>query len=292
MTAAPPEGGTIRLGDGRRLGHADFGLPLGRPVLYFHGFPGSRLEAALGHALACSLGIRLIGVERPGYGLSDPKPGRTLDDWRADIAELADALDLPRFGVLGISGGAPYAAACAAGLPERVTATAIVGGLGPLEGPTGTAGMAAFNRAGLWIAGRAPRLLGLLGPLVAYAAGRHPEWLIRHLEAITAPADRAALEDPELRGTLTRSFREAVRRGPEGMLSDARVFARPWGSLLETIRGPMGVWHGERDVIVPPGMGRAVVSAVPGARGSFEPEDGHFSIVRRHMRAVLSFAAG
>ena len=105
---------TIRLQDGRRLGYADLGDAGGTPVFYFHGFPSSRLEACMVEEHARRLGVRLLAVDRPGYGLSDDLPGRTIPDWPDDVVALADALGLERFAVVGSSGGGPYAIACAA----------------------------------------------------------------------------------------------------------------------------------------------------------------------------------
>src|SRR5688572_28104051 len=121
---------TLTLSDGRKVGIAEFGAPAGRPVVYCHGFPASRLEARLAHEAAKEVGARLIALDRPGYGLSDFQPGRRIGDWPRDVVEAADALGVQRFAMLGVSGGAPYALACAALLPERITALGVVCGLG------------------------------------------------------------------------------------------------------------------------------------------------------------------
>ncbi len=110
----------LQLRDGRRLGYVDYGDPAGRPVLLFPGVPGSRLQGHPDRSIAGALGVRLIGVDRPGYGLSDDKRGRTLLDWPDDVVTLADHLGLERFALLSISGGGAYAAACAWKIPERL----------------------------------------------------------------------------------------------------------------------------------------------------------------------------
>jgi pimeloyl-ACP methyl ester carboxylesterase len=104
---------TIRLRDGRRLGYAGWGDAGGQPLLYFHGWPGARVEGRLADEAARVRGVHLIGIDRPGMGLSDFQPRRTLVDWPDDVLQLAAALTLERFAVLGISDGGPYAAACA-----------------------------------------------------------------------------------------------------------------------------------------------------------------------------------
>jgi pimeloyl-ACP methyl ester carboxylesterase len=102
-------GDRVNLPDGRSLGYAEYGDPSGKPVLFFPGTPSSRLLHPPEGPTA-SLGARLIVVERPGFGLSDFQPGRTLLDWPDDVVALADALDIERFAVAGLSAGGPYVA--------------------------------------------------------------------------------------------------------------------------------------------------------------------------------------
>src|SRR5215469_15494010 len=99
MGREEPRSSAIRLRDGRRLAFAEWGEPHGMPVIHHHGTPGSRLEHEGAPVVYQAAGVRVITPDRPGYGLSDPLPGRTLLDWPADVAELADALGLERFAI-------------------------------------------------------------------------------------------------------------------------------------------------------------------------------------------------
>ena len=108
---------TVTLRDRRRLGFAEFGDQQGRPLFYFHGFPGSRLEARLADRISRDLHVRFIAIDRPGYGLSSFKAGRSFLDLADDVCDLADTLEIGRFSILGVSGGGPYAAACARKIP-------------------------------------------------------------------------------------------------------------------------------------------------------------------------------
>jgi pimeloyl-ACP methyl ester carboxylesterase len=121
---------TIQLRDGRTLGYAEYGMRDGKALFYFHGHPGSRLEARLLAEQAKHSGIRLIGIDRPGMGLSCFQAGRHLLDWPLDVVELANSLHLDRFAVVGFSGGGPYALACAYRIPQRLTACGIIAGVG------------------------------------------------------------------------------------------------------------------------------------------------------------------
>ena len=82
----------IDLADGRRLAYAEYGDADGKPIFLFHGLPGSRLSWGLLPGEPIPAGLRVIAPDRPGYGRSDSKPGRSLLDWSDDVAQLADAL--------------------------------------------------------------------------------------------------------------------------------------------------------------------------------------------------------
>src|ERR1700691_5324971 len=120
---------------GRDLGWIEFGDPNGAPVFAFHGTPGSRYLIVMDEKSLSDAGLRFICVDRPGYGLSTFQRGRRLVDWPKDVAHLANKIGIETFAVLGHSGGGPHAAVCAASLGERVSAAAIVSGVGPVGGP-------------------------------------------------------------------------------------------------------------------------------------------------------------
>lgn len=124
---------TITLEDGRKLGYAEFGDLQRKPIFYFHGHRSSRLEPKMYDFEKKQYEVRLIAVDRPGYGVSDFQKDRKLLDWPVDVVELADSLDIDKFAVLGGSGGGPYVAACAYTIPDRLTTCGIVSGLGPVK---------------------------------------------------------------------------------------------------------------------------------------------------------------
>lgn len=131
MSASPSplptmESQSLTLADGRRLGYAQYGDPAGAPLIYFHGGGSSRLEPRYADRYARRLGLRLIGMDRPGYGLSTPMAEVNWQGVGRDALALADALSLKRFGVVGMSAGAPYALHLAAAAPERVTQVVLI----------------------------------------------------------------------------------------------------------------------------------------------------------------------
>lgn len=278
----------LRLRDGRTLASAEFGDPSGTPLFYFHGYPGSRLEAQLGHDAAVRRGIRLIALDRPGFGRSDRCPRRRLSDWPDDVTDAADELGLERFAVAGVSGGGPFAIACAARLGERLTAAGVLCGLGPPESRRRGDGMMWHNRLGLTLAARLPWLarpaLLAIGPLLPRLCGIAIANLRRHV----ADCDRETLASPEVLRTVTAAFREGLSRGGAGMAEDGRIFGRSWDFDPSSIRLPVHVWHGECDLVVPVSMGRWVAAAIPGSEATYYSDEGHFSIVVRRIDEVFA----
>jgi len=276
---------TIKLKDGRTLGYAEYGAPEGKPVFYFHGFPSSRLDWHLfdtANTTAARLGAHIIEIERPGMGLSDFKRGRKILDWPDDVTELADALAIDRFAVLGISGGGPYAIVCAFKIPERLTATAIVCGMGPSEAPRAKDGTA------MLLPGKSPLLRKLLLVLMARGMRSNPDrFLSKMIDAVSEP-DKLLLAKPEVKQMFIDSLREAFRSGIAGVNHEAALYTRPWQFRLQDISMEVHLWHGELDTQVPVSVGRYVANAIPNCRARFLPDEGHHSLAYNHIEDILS----
>jgi pimeloyl-ACP methyl ester carboxylesterase len=270
---------TIRLPDGRRLGWAEWGDPHGQPLLYFHGWPGSRAEGRFGDQAAKARGVRLIAPDRPGMGLSDFQPRRRFLDWPDDVTRLTDALGLERFAIVGVSGGSPYVAVCAWKLPQRLTGAGIASGFGPLDVAGVTTGMSRRNRLLFGVVGRLPVLPRLLMGAMAVSATRRPDRVLER--GLAAAVDRPYLARPELREVLSESLVEALRGGGRGAAWELGLYAHPWGFGLQEIRVPVHLWHGEQDANAPVAMGRYLAGAIPDCRASFFPGEGHLHFVDR-----------
>lgn len=195
----------------------------------------------------------MITYDRPGYGLSDPHPGRSVADAADDVRAIADALGFETFAVIGQSGGGPHALACAALLPDRVTRVASLVGLAPRDamGLDWLHGMLEFNRRHYTAAMRGPQqLAAMLYPQVV-AMRSDPEHLVRRLEAEATLADAAALSNPRYRAEMAESMLEAVARSLDGWAADSLALTRPWGFDPAWIRIPTLLWHGTWDVFSP-----------------------------------------
>jgi pimeloyl-ACP methyl ester carboxylesterase len=276
----------LRLSDGRRLGYAEYGDPQGAPVLFFHGTPGSRWAAGWADQAARRRGLRLIAPDRPGFGLSDLQPERTIGAWSADVVELADALGIARFAVAGVSGGGPYVLACAWRIADRLTRAAIVSGIGPLDEQA----LPRSYRAGFALIRRLPAALRPALGLGRLGLRHAPGCLLAGVAMALPEADRALLRRARVRALLLADAREALRQGTRGWLQELSLLSRPWDVRLGEIRMPVRLWHGEADAQVPVALARGVAASLPVCRASFLPGAGHLWVLD-HPEEVLAALA-
>jgi pimeloyl-ACP methyl ester carboxylesterase len=279
--------GQVRLKDGRLLGYAETGDPRGRPVFYFHGFPSSRLEIHLVEASALEADLRVIAPDRPGYGLSDFQPGRTIGNWPNDMVQLAEDLEIETFSILGLSGGGPYALACARKIPERLKAVHLVSAMGPMARPDLMTDMVPLNRWGLSLTRKAPCLGKALFYGAAFFLKHYTDKVFARLAGTLPEPDRQFLNQPAVRQVLIESFRESVRISPAGPACDVVLYSRPWDFEIQEIAMEVHLWHGEQDTIVPPAIGRYLEKSLSGCRARFFLEEGHFSLIWNQSQEIL-----
>ncbi len=279
--------GSIRLRDGRRFAYVEAGDLSGLPVFFIHGNPGSRYMRHPDDRLTHGLGVRLITPDRPGYGLSDFQPGRTLLDMPSDIEQLANLLGVGRFAVMGVSAGGPYVAACAYRLGERLTGAAIISGAAPFNRSGAVEGVNRDYRTAYAMATWPHWLLQPIMTLHDRSVRRRPDQALAAVMAHCSAADRAVLSDPLISSQIQGFRGEATRHGVQGMAREARLLTSPWGFPLEDIRIPVHLWYWEGDSIVPSQMGRYLAARIPRVVSHFLPGGGHFSIYT-HWKGILT----
>lgn len=308
------------LPDGRNFSFSQFGLATGRPVFFCHGLPGSRVEAGHLHEAAVDVGARIIATDRPGVGLSSPQPGRTLLNHPRDLEQLAAHLELQEYAVLvrrdmssasqtggggrgsltgiatqGVSGGGPYALACAAAMPrDKLRCVAVVCGLGPPD--IGTRGAGWFHRLGLGYGWRlVPRLSARLlrrgERLHLTDEGR------LKLRLAEAEAKRAALPerelgiwlDREIVGRMVLSGRQAYAQGIDWVGEDGRLACSEFGFRLEDVRKdlPVMLWYGKQDTFVSARHGEQIAERLGKGACLRIKDDTHASIFFRWRENVL-----
>jgi pimeloyl-ACP methyl ester carboxylesterase len=273
------------LSDGRQLAYEEYGDPAGTPVFSFHGGLSSRLDAAPADQAARDLGIRLISPDRPGMGGSTYQPDRTLLDWPQDITELADALSIDRFAVMGWSAGGPYAAVCAAKMSARVTAAALLSSSVPLDKFGTSKGLSTDDRILLFLTERAPRLASVIMRLTI--ADASDSRLYKEVTRSFPPVDRAVLKEETDTTKAVAFVRESMLHGTQGCIQDYRIFGASWGFDLEEITAPTFIWEGTEDHTGPPEYREYLHAHIPNSTITLVPNEGHLSLLPHHAHEIL-----
>lgn len=275
VDSTSPIDNQIRLVDGRTLGFAEYGQVDGKALLYFHGHPGARVEARFLAEQANKIGVRLIGIDRPGMGHSTFQAHRRFLDWPDDVIALADSLHIDRFAVVGHSGGGPYALACAYKIPQRLTACGIISGVGPIH-PF----LAFLSQWMPW----------LMMPVIrrSFQNEGQAQRTLTRAAANWIEADRKSLLVPGIKELLADSLVEGLRQGARGAAYEGALFGRPWGFKLEEIDFPtIFLWHGELDKEVPVTIGREVAGRLTQCKETYYPGEGHISVIVNHAQDIL-----
>ncbi len=279
---------TVNLSDGRSMSFASFGDPAGRPVFYFHGFPGSRFEPQSNHEEYLKAGIRLLALDRPGMGQSSRKSKRKLLDWPDDVVEVAKILNLKKFSVLGVSGGGPYALACARAIPGYLDKVTVACGLGPMDAPNATSGMMLSNRI-LFSYGRffPPFLRISVSLMVRQLSSKPVKGFEKFIEGLPEP-DRLVLSGTNAQELVLASAVEGVRQGSKPLLEEISIYSKFWGFELSDLNVPISLFQGEADIDVPASMARYQAELIPNCELNLYPADGHFSLLVNHIDEIIA----
>jgi pimeloyl-ACP methyl ester carboxylesterase len=278
---------TIQLRDGRTLGYMEVGKADGLPIFHFHGNGSSRLEVLIVQSAAENLGVRLIGLDRPGIGRSDRPAGYQLLDWPDDVAEVADQLGIERFAVEGLSGGAPYALACAYKIQPRLTGCSLISSAipGSFIGKADPLRL----RAALWTLEHLPWLIRFFVRLSMRLTGSDEASIEKTLVRAGArlgAADHKLLGIPEIRRSFVQAIAESFRQGADENTKDAMIFTQPGFQVGEITFEKIFLWHGEQDRVMPVAPARRLAQALPHCTATFYPDEGHLSTFVNHARDI------
>jgi len=278
---------TVHTLDGRMLAVEDCADPAGRPVLVHMGTPNSRHLYGPNVRDAAERGLRLICYDRPGYGGSSPQPGRTVSDCAGDVRAICAELGIDRLAMWGISGGGPHVLACAALLPDLVTAAASLASLAPYgaEGLDYFAGMGQDNvdETRLFLTDEAASRAKMDKDREELLA-TSPADAAKGIESLLTPTDAAVLHG-ELAEYLVSSAQDGLAPGSQGWWDD-NCMIRPWGFDLADIAVPVLLLHGRQDMFVPFGHGEWLAAHIPNVDAWLPDDDGHLTLLQNRVPEV------
>jgi pimeloyl-ACP methyl ester carboxylesterase len=277
----------LALPDGRTVGYTDWGHAAQTAVFWCHGGPGSRFEAGPIAAAASEIGLRTIGIDRPGYGKSTPRPGRDIASWVPDALAVADRLGIERFASVGVSTGGAYSLALAALAPERVLGVVPCCALTDMRWAEGKAMMSGAGTADIWKAtsrdaaiALATEIFGADGSKMMSSATSGPP---------LPAADLAIFANPTFMSGWAASFPAMFAHGVQGYADDRLADGPGWGSFdASRVTCPVTVLHGAEDTIVPVAHAHHSAALVPGAKLRVCEGLGHFSIITEVVPAVAA----
>lgn len=277
--------GTIELEDGRTVGFATFGSQSGTPVIWCHGGPGSRLDPIHRDAEAARAGLLLVGVDRPGYGLSTPLPGRTIADWVPDAVAVADELAVDQFVAIGESTGGAYALALGALAPDRLLGVVACCSLTDMSCEAARATMSQPHCHAVWDA--PDRQSAMAAAVEAHGVGGSKMTGDGLREAL-AHSDVALFQDPVWAEQARAVFPAMFTQGLVGYTDDRLADGRGWDSFdVTAITCPVAVLHGARDRMCDVLNAHHTAELVPNSHLALYEELGHFSIEAKLIPTVM-----
>lgn len=275
--ARPQLEGTIAVGEGRRLGFAEYGSAQGRAVIWLHGTPGARRQIPMeARAFAKRENVRLIGLDRPGIGSSTPHRYGSVLDFAADLETVADTLGIDQMAMVGLSGGGPYTLATAHAMPDRVVAAGILGGVAPSKGPDSIGGGmvdVGVLLAPALAAGGAP--IGIAASTIIRMARPFASPMIDLYGYASPEGDRRLLARPEFKAMFLDDLLNGGRKQLSAPFADIVLFARDWGFRVGDVKVPVRWWHGDCDHIIPYFHGEHMVRLLPDAQFFPMPGESH-----------------
>jgi len=276
-----PEGSKHTLKDGREMGFMEYGkIGNGKyPIILIPGVPGSRFFVRKDRKILEDLDIRLVVIERPGFGLSTPNPKGTLLSFADDVTEIADSLNIQKFGIVGYSAGGPFTLACCYKLGDRILSAAIISSLAPRDvGTHYTQNMPLMFKVGWWAAKNSPSFVHAVfksnysGYLANPVKKGREEWKVHDEIDFQDYTKNNEIEELFLFSALELSSRQQY--GTES--HEHYLFSHDWGFKLSDIKVPhLIIYHGKKDRGCTIQMGEYIHSQIPQSVAKFVDEKGH-----------------
>lgn len=277
--------GIYQLKDGRMMGYSESGDPKGTPVFFFHGFPGSRLMATDFHPIAKVRKVRLIGIDRPGMGLSSHHRHSTILSWVEDFKALALHLKINQFSIMAHSGGAAFALACAYQIPEHISHVALVSGMPPVTHPEVQQHMPMGLRILHGLVRNLPGFSKLLMQLQRKILLR-PSVFNKMIQQFPKP-DQLILQSPGLAERSLLALKEALIQGVSGAAYEFKILSKEWNIQFENIEVPTSIWQGRLDkqALVP--YAEFYAHKIPHAKLHIFENDSHLSVLYNHIDKII-----
>jgi len=267
----------------------EYGEPEGTPLVFFHGFPGSHLQGTVFKDHTKRFNLRVLAPDRPGYGYSDPLPGKGLIQFLDGLERALEKRGVEKFYLIGVSGGNPAALCMAARHGDRVLGLGSICGMTPYSETRDL--FYKFARTGFDFAAKSPEFLmrTIINPFIKMA---NPEARLKEFAVKLNQADQEALKREWVLTTMKESLDLSRRQGASGFIFDLKAFSAAWPMQWSQITSPYYLWHGQEDLVLSHKMSEYAHSKVPHSKLKLYPKDGHYSLPIDRAGEILADLTG
>lgn len=267
----------LKLSDGRHLAYQEYGDPSGEVVVHCHSVLGSRLERAFNVEEICKQRtVRLIVIDRPGFGMSDPDPEMSFKKWPQDLAQLMDELGLEKISITGYAMGGQYALACAHEIPERIKKISIISAGMPALVSADYEQMIPLYKMNTRLARHVPKVYKLLSSVLVKGVLNNPDSFFSQLSEKVKPVDRKIMNSPAFKDTVFHSMHEGFRQGGKSSSMEIVQLMHDWGFDLNNIHIPINIWHGQNDCHVPIALSKRFEENIKETQYFIQENQGHY----------------
>lgn len=277
----------LLLKDGRNMSYSEYGDPNGEPIFHCHSVLGSRLELSFdAHNISQQKLARLIVVDRPGNGASDPNPNASFTNWVNDLVQLADHLHIEKFSLTGYAMGGIYALACAHEIPQRVKRVAIISTGMPAASASDYETMIPLYKMNTRLAKHIPSVYGLITAVTLKGILSDPASFFAQFNEYLDEADKEVLNTEQFKDEMFSSLMEGLRLGGKAASNEVVQFMHDWKFDLEKITTPIDIWYGKSDYHVPYVLAERFTKHMRNTRKFIKQQQGHY-LFYTHWEEIL-----
>ena len=267
----------LELADGRNQAYAEYGDPDGEPVFHCHSVLGSRLELSFdAQQISEQKAVRLIVVDRPGYGASDPDPETSFVKWVNDLVQLADHLNIEKFSITGYAMGGVYALACAHEIPERIKHVAVISACMAPELPSDFENIVPLYKMNYRLAKHIPKVYSLLSAVLVKGVLSDPASFFEQFSAKLEKSDLDIMYSENFKTGMFAALKEGFRQGGKASSRDVVQLMHDWSYTLSEINTPIHIWHGAYDYHVPLVLGERFSEHIKNTKLHIKEDQGHY----------------
>lgn len=282
----------LTLPDGRKLSYMEFGAKDGHPLFYFHGTPASCYESLIaGEEILARFNLRIIAPNRPGVGQSDFQKNRGFSDWPEDVLSLADHLGIPKFSIVGNSGGGGYTLVCAAKIPQRLLSAAVISGAWQMNSSIGKKTLKKPFSIFWFVADKLPFIMPLMLGLMRLSIKEPKKKALKTSTAFMPEADFETLQEKDRAEVLAMALREGLSSF-KGAACDIKLYVRPMDFDLNEITFPITFFHGEKDQNVPFALAKSMIPKIKNSTLVSYADEGHLSTFSNHFPEIVQALLG